>query len=164
VIKEWIFTQLLARAQQAVESAGFALSTPEVVPAELHFSTSPRAAIRLQEPVTASAELSGRDATAMLQFPWCPFSISPHAFSRSVDGLILFVAIMLFSVLAVSITESVPPWPVAIPLLLTAAVLLSGAYWFLFMGWIGETPGAHLARIAGGADAAEAEEDRPRFR
>jgi hypothetical protein len=163
LIKRWIFTQLLARAEQAHANADLVLSMPGEEPKALQFSASPRAAIRLQ-PAAASISRDSGDRAAKLQLPWCPFPISPDIFSRSVDGLILLAAVLLFSVLAVLITETVPLWPVAVFLLLVAASLFAGAYWFLFAVWMKETPGAWLARKARAEMEEMSEGDRPRFR
>jgi hypothetical protein len=98
-----------------------------------------------------------------LHIPWCPIPIASTIFSRSVDGLILASAVLLFSLVSLAMTQLLPAWPIAFALLLGAAALFSAAYWMLFTFWMGTTPGAHLAQLAGAQSHAE-EEEQPRFR
>jgi PilZ domain len=163
-IKQWIFTQLLNRAQQISETGTeFTLSAQQERALGLLFSERPRPAIRLTNPPDsfALAEYS-EPAPVTLVLPWLPFRVSPGALSKFVNGTILLAAVMLFSVVAVFMTETVPAWPVSAAVLLLAASLFGVAYWGLFTLWIGETLGTRLARMA--RKSADEEEDVPRFR
>jgi hypothetical protein len=163
-IKQWIFTQLLSRAHQVSETeTEFALSAQQESVAELHFSASSRPAIRLEKPASPAIMEDGERSPITLILPWLPFPVSPHVLSQCVDGAILLAAVTLFSVIAILMIETVPAWPGAVFLLLAAGSLFALTYWGLFTVWVGETPGAHLARIAGKLGGEE-KEDRPRFR
>src|SRR6266436_1684191 len=76
-LREWMFTQLLATAQQAaVDSAWVGGTNGEA--AELLFSSTSRPAIRLPE--TTPAWLAGEEksdrTSRPMHLPWLPFSIS----------------------------------------------------------------------------------------
>jgi hypothetical protein len=184
-LKQWIFTQLLARAQQ-VADAGFVFhsSNPTEGPTQLFFSTPPRPAIRL-EPQARSSRLPDQRSlhqnwpdrksqdksplemasiSAPMRLPWLPFPVSQSIFARVVDGLILLAALLLFSVVAMTVTQIFPSWPVAAVLALAVTGVLVAVYWFLFVTWMGATPGARLAHLASCDSSGDEEEDRPRFR
>jgi hypothetical protein len=163
LLKDWLFTQLLAGAHQAQRSDSmFKRELTDGAPSLL-FSTAPRPAIplrpneiRLQSAVFAAEP-------QLLHIPWFPVPIALSFFSRSVDGLILALAVSLFSLLSLAMTQVLPAWPIAFALVIGAAVLFSTAYWMLFTCWTGSTPGARLAQFAGAQGHVE-EEERPRFR
>jgi hypothetical protein len=99
----------------------------------------------------------------LLHIPWCPIPIASSIFSRSVDGLILAAAVLLFSLVSLAMTQILPAWPIAFALVLGSGALFTAAYWMLFTFWMGTTPGAHLAQLAGAKNRVE-EDERPRFR
>jgi hypothetical protein len=158
-LNEWLFTQLLAAAQR--DSASGMLSTQDA--GELLFSSRARPTIRLAEP---PMHFRGRSQPARLQFPWCPFSISPARFSGLVDGLILLCAALLFSVTSLAMTHVLPSWPLAVALIAGVTGVFVALYWFLFSFWSGVTPGQRLARLAGAGKKRPptVEDDRPQFR
>jgi len=161
LLKEWIFIQLLTMATGAtyVESGEQAT--------ELLFSARSRPAIRFEPEVKAAwlAEDEDKQPRA-LHLSWFPFAISAPALSRLVDGLILLSAVLLFAVIGMAMIGAVPAWPVALILGLGVTGVFAALYWFLFLFWIGGTPGSFLARLTvdtfddGDIQAA----DRPRFR
>jgi hypothetical protein len=161
LLKEWIFVQLMASAQHSSgDSTGlYGKSGQEA--AELVFSSHPRPAIRLE--TTASF---GTDSPRTLHLSWLPFAISATALSRMVDSLILLSAVLLFAVICISMVGGVPAWPIALVVGLGAAAVFAVLYRFLFLFWIGGTPGNWLAGITPeGFDGGSREvEDRPRFR
>lgn len=172
-LKDWIFTQLLSTANQLTWESIFA--DPEVAPEtlELTFSENPRPAILLDpQPVVdasspkalpqvsvqrAAAETCAVDsAPSVLPVPWW-----------FVDGLIVTLATLLFSVIALTTTRAAPAWPMATFLLLFAAGVFTALYWFLFVFWTGATPGERLLATPSSADRTRRkglEEDQPRFR
>jgi hypothetical protein len=169
LLKQWIFSQLLARAERLARMGSI------FVPAgggedlgagdELWFSSTPRPSIRLASPedentVLKSFDLADPDPASGLRWP--AFSISPRNLARLVDGLIVLAAVVLFSGLALATTPVVPTWPVALSLLFAVIVLFAVTYWILAAAWMGATPGAHFARRHGRANTEE--EERPRFR
>ena len=166
-LREWMFTQLLATAQQAADSSAWIGGTNNEA-TELLFSSTSRPAIRLPE--TKAAWLAGEersDGTSRpMHLPWLPFSISAPALSRLVDGLILLSAVLLFAVIGMAMSGAVPAWPIALLLGLGVTSVFTIVYRLLFLFWIGGTPGNYLAQLTNDAlNGMNLEaEDRPRFR
>ena len=144
VLKDWLFTQVLADAHRAA-------GDPE---AGLLFSFTSRPAIRL-EPA---------QSRRTLRFLW--LRVPLDRFARLVDCLALICAVLLFNVMALTMTDTLPSWPIVIGMVLAVAAVFGGLYWFLFSRWFGITPGRRLAELAcqerrGNKKPAEA---RARFR
>jgi PilZ domain len=176
-LKEWLFTQLLMMAHQGVFDSVFLHSKRTGEATELLFSAAPRPAIRLQAEAAISPEHWGLsqgkpNPTSMaeashppLQLYGFPVPISPRALSWLADGLILLSAVLLFSVVSLAMTHTLPGSWFALVLAFGALCLFAVVYWFLFVICIGSTPGTHLAQLATDSDGMRAEEDfRPRFR
>jgi hypothetical protein len=146
LLKEWLFTQLLADAQRLHGNTA----------AELLFSDTSRPAIRLDRRRAAPLR--------PLRLLWLP--VSTHGFARLVDGLALLCAVLLFSVLSLTLTDVLPSWPIAAALLFGVCGIFALLYGFLFSVWFGTTPGTRLAELAGRGSARwmSKGEDQPRFR
>jgi hypothetical protein len=144
LLKEWLFTQFLAEAHRRKGDAAD----------ELQFSTSSRPAIRL----------SPQPAQKPLRLLWLP--VSPHGFARLVDGLALLCAVLLFSVLSLTLIDVLPTWPIAAALLFGVSGIFALLYGFLFSLWFKTTPGRRLAEMAGRGSAwrMSKREDQARFR
>jgi PilZ domain len=163
-LREWIFIQLLSIAQ-AADSTFVGGNSGEAT--ELLFSSSSRPAIRLPEgSAWRAAEQERDDRPRGMHLPWLPFSISATALSRLVDGLILLSAVLLFAVIGMAMVGAVPAWPILVVLGLAVAGVFTIVYRFLFLFWIGGTPGNYLAQLTDNAlNGMNLEaEDRPRFR
>ena len=63
------------------------------------------------------------------------------------DGLILLSAVLLFALICIAMVGVVPAWPVALLMGLGVAVVFAALYRFLFLFWMGGTPGDWLAGI-----------------
>ncbi len=187
-LKQWIFTQLLARAQQLADSGfAFAPADPGEAVDQLLFSAPPRPAIRLETEVSSEPiglreqtlrtegsqprtkpdyEMLDREHSApIVRLPWVPLPIPRRFLANLVDGLILISALLLFSVLAMGITQMFPSWPVVAALALGVSAIFAVLYRFLFVTWMGATPGARLATLASRDSAGgEDEVDRVLFR
>jgi PilZ domain len=180
-LKDWMFDQLLATAELA--GAKFMFVDQRIPPEarELTFSENARSPILLDieppdveridveridveriepgEPELRAAE-SASQADSKVQSFTTPAWL--------IDGLILVCALLLFLVIALGVTNTVPAWPIALMLMLAVTAAFAGLYWFLFLFWMGATPGEYLVSLTEneaaelGPDAAE--EDRPRFR
>lgn len=169
LLKEWLFTQLLSAAHQASWESIFVHRKRGEEATELLFSTAARPAISLAPEVVGPPKVESEDGEVRprtLQLFWCPVPISPHSLARLVDGLILLSAVLLFSVVSLAMTQVLPAWPVALVLALGVTSLFAMLYWFLFVLWIGHTPGKYLAQLTSDSELGMyAEEgDRPRFR
>lgn len=166
-LKDWIFIQLLRTAEQATGDLTFVYDRSGGQNHELLFSEAPRPAIRL-EPERPAVRLSAEDGLPprTLRLPWFPVALSTRVLSLLVDGLILLSAVLLFAVICMATTGVVPAWPVTVILGVGAAAIFTVLYQFLFLFWIGATPGDWLSGFTGGAFEGinrEAEE-QPRFR
>jgi len=134
LLKEWLFTQILADAHRALGDDG----------SELLFSSTSRPAIRLA-PSYCSQQLRSSEAQRVCLF-W--LNMSALRFSRFVDGTALLCAVLLFSLLVLFFTDSLPSWPLTGAFVLGAALVFSAVYWFVFAVWFGITPGSRLAELA----------------
>jgi hypothetical protein len=166
LLKEWIFVQLMASAQHSGGDSTLLYGKSSQEAAELLFSSGARPAIRL-EPSAAATRLNGANKQhRAVQLPWFPFAISAPALAWLVDGLILLSAVLLFALICMAIVGVVPAWPLALAMGLGAAAVFAVLYRFLFLFWMGGTPGDWLAGLTGDAlDGNEVQaDDRPRFR
>jgi len=187
-LKQWIFTQILARAQQLADSGFvFAPGDPGEAVDQLLFSAPPRPAIRLEtkvsrEPIGSRQQtlptegsqprtergyetLDRGNSAPIVRLPWVPFPIPQRVLANLVDGLILISALLLFCVLAMGVTQMLPSWPVAAALALIVSAVFAALYRVLFVIWMGATPGARLAQLAGSDSGGnEGEVDREPFR
>jgi hypothetical protein len=162
-LKEWLFTHLLSSAHHAAWNTIFA--EPEADhESRLQFSPATRRSIRL--PAKAPAVRASQDERrATLHILGTRVGIQVRLLSRLLDGLILTVAVLLFSVVGISMTHISPSWPAGLIILAVVSGFIGCLYGFLFNFWIGATPGASLARRACSPDQMHPkEEDRPRFR
>jgi PilZ domain len=169
LLKEWIFTQILSSAYLFSPCESVAVQGNRAEGAtELLFSASPRPAIQLEPQPASPLALPDEEARPRsLRLLWCPVPISLSALSKLVDGLILLCAVLLFAVMAMAMTNILPTWPVTLALAIGVTAVFVALYWFLFVFWIGSTPGQHLARLAcveSGNGMSGEEEDHARFR
>jgi hypothetical protein len=136
LLKDWLFTQILADAHRAVgDDAG-----------ELLFSSAARPAIRLEETLPSFHPVPLNAESPSVRLLW--FSVSAPRFSRFVDGTALLCAVLLFSILALFFTDIFPSWPFAVAFVLGVAAVFVTLYWFVFAVWFGVTPGNRLAELA----------------
>jgi hypothetical protein len=169
LLKEWVFTQILAEAYlfSPCDSISDHTGCSENA-AGLLFSSAPRPAIQLGSRLGHSLQRNyGDSQPRSLRLLWPPIFASPRGLSRLLDGLILLCAVLLFTVMSLAMTHILPPWPVALALAGTVTAVFAAVYWFLSVVWIGTTPGQHLARLAGSGSADELhfeEDDQTRFR
>jgi Tfp pilus assembly protein PilZ len=166
LLKEWIFTQLMASAHHAAGDSSLLYGKSLEEAAELVFSSGARPAIRLAPKATAAPLSQTERQPRDVRLPWFPFAISAPALSRLVDGLILLSAVLLFALICMAMVGVVPPWPLALVMGVGVAAVFTFLYRFLFLFWMGGTPGDWLAGLSG--DVFDGNEipvdDRPRFR
>jgi len=148
LLKEWMFTQILADAHRAAgDDTG-----------QLLFSTAPRPAILFP----ARAHSADAQSVRLL---W--FHVSKLKFSRFVDGVALLCAVLLFSLLALVLTDIFPSWLFTVAFVLGVAAIFATLYWLVFAVWFGVTPGNRLAELADGQTAIKSRPnklERARFR
>jgi len=155
-LKDWLFTQLLMGAHRTAGDEA----------AQLLFSSGSRPAIRL-EPTrlpSSTPRLVSSKPSPRVRFLW--FSASASQFALLVDALALLCAVLLFHVMALSLTDTLPSWPIATALFLGFSAAIAGLYWLLFSVLIGVTPGNRLAELAVHGDSGRGgtRDERARFR
>jgi len=168
LLKEWIFTQILSSAYLFSPCEALAIEGNRAEGAtELLFSASPRPAIQLEPLASSLPPLDAEARPRRFRLLWCPVSITLSALTKMLDSVILLCAVLLFSVVSLLMTDVLPTWPVTILLVIGITAVFVGLYWFLFVFWIGVTPGKRLARL----ECLESEngiygeeEDQARFR
>ena len=154
LLKDWVFVQLLANAQQLSSVA----SMFDIQPRKRISQTADDFPLHKSPKVKMSEKLNVLD-----DLQSGSLNLSANNFARIIDGTILVSALLLFFVVVLSMTHELPPWPLAAALGLGATALFSLAYWLMFVVWNGATPGKHLATLAYG-DSAEEVLKRARFR
>ncbi len=166
LLKDWIFIQLLASAQHSAGDAALLYGKSGQEAAELLFSPGARPAIRLKPGVPAARPEETGKPPRVLHLPWFPFGISAPALSLLVDGLILLSAVLLFALICMAMVGVVPAWPLALVMGIGVAAVFGVLYRFLFLFWMGGTPGDWLAGLSGdpGPGNETPADDRPRFR
>src|SRR5439155_13314582 len=146
LLKEWLFTHLLSSSQNAAWDTIFGQGTPV---ADAQLQVLGLAASRIGARAPAENALNGRDCRdATVRIYGARIRIPARVLSRLVDGLILLAAVLLFSVVGISITHILPTWPTALAMVAVLTSVLACLYGFLFHFWVGATPGASLARLA----------------
>jgi hypothetical protein len=168
LLKEWIFSQILSAAYLFSPCESLAVEGNRAEGAnELLFSASSRPAIQL-EPVSRPLPPSVQEAGAQrFRLLWCPVPISLGGLTKLLDSLILLCAVLLFAVMSLVMTNILPSWPMMLLLAVGITAAFVGLYWFLFVFWIGATPGERLAWLAcsgAGNGTYGEEEDHARFR
>jgi len=163
LLKDWIFTRVLADSYRCSKESIFVQPEREF---KLRFSPNTRPSISLDPEMSGAPDSESTDENAIVRFLWCPVGISAGSLSWLIDSLILVSAVLLFLMLSLAMTHSLPAWTVVLALGLGVACLFTTLYWFLFTIWMGATPGVCLVQRAcvnsEGARLREAE--RPRFR
>jgi hypothetical protein len=169
LLKEWILTQILSSAYLFSPCESVAVEGNHAEGAtELLFSASPRPAIQLEpHPGSPPSSPHPKARPRSLRLLWCPVPISPSVLSKLVDALLLLCAVLLFAVMSLALTGILPTWPITMALAIGVAGIFLTVYWFLFVFWIGATPGEHLARMACSESAngmQGGQDDQARFR
>jgi Tfp pilus assembly protein PilZ len=165
LLKDWIFIQLLASAQHSAGDAALLYGKSGQEAAELLFSSGARPAIRLK-PTAPAARPEETETPRLLHLPWFPFGMSAPALALLVDGLIVLSAVLLFALICMAMVGVVPAWPLALAIGIGVAAVFGVLYRFLFLFWMGGTPGDWIAGLSGDPCAGNETpaDDRPRFR
>lgn len=74
--------------------------------------------------------------------------LSTHFLAQFVDTLVIVAALLFFALVFLSITQEMPPWPIAVGGALFAALFVAAAYWGLCSVLEGASLGARLAKSA----------------
>jgi hypothetical protein len=163
-INAWIFGDLLACAEHVpwlLESRSDASSFPRIP--EVKTSGVPWRVIRPDPTASVFNTESDtlRSFDAMPRSDWLSRPLSGQSLAWTVDSLIVFAALLLFSLVFLSVTHELPKWPVVMAL--GAAIFVGGFYWAFFELFGGLRFGERLARLVA-EDEREVELEIDRFR
>jgi hypothetical protein len=181
-IDEWIFSNLLdavvrgaAHPHSMFGASVVSIAREEKASQEndgLTLSAAPRPAIRLKPGVTARSEVSvlhqgdedSADAVGDSQLSWLSRPISGRTLSWLVDSLVVTAALLLFTLIFLSIAHELPPWPLTLGTAFAAAIIVAAGYWGVFAAFGGASLGARLARAVSNVEEKEENEDAVRIR
>jgi PilZ domain len=176
-IDEWVFSNLLDSADRHASQCGstFASGLP-FAPLEedgLVLSPPPRAAIRMlpsvreadQPLLLAREEDSAQSVSqARADLNWLSRPVSPRTLAWILDSLVMTAALLLFTVVFLSIAHELPQWQLTLCAGLAAAVLVAGIYWALFTLFGGASLGVRIAQASAGSESISGKEIADRFR
>lgn len=121
----------------------------------------PRSSPVMEPPDQAPTERSIADLS---QEPdWLSRPLSARALAALVDGFIIIAALLLFSLVFLSVAHEFPGWPLSLGAALGATLFVAAFYWGFCRAFAGVTLGARLVRRASG-DQEEQAEEADRFR
>jgi hypothetical protein len=174
-INEWIFGNLLESIPQHASRNIFAPTWEIAEPiAEedglLVSSSTSRKVIPLQPVMARDLPPTTYQAAAMpiedsLELDWLSQPLSGRSLAWIVDSLIVVAALLLFSLVFLSVTHELPKWPMNLAAGFGAVIFVAAFYWGFFHLIAGASMGTRLARLAA-IDSKDDEEARnaARFR
>ncbi|HKS76348.1 MAG TPA: PilZ domain-containing protein [Terriglobales bacterium] len=163
MVKEWIFTQLMATAQHAEAAESVFHHGNGRDPANgLLFAAGVHRPVQSEDEEDGFEELD--DTLESVPALESPMSLSAKSLSRVVDSLLLLCAVLLFAIISLGMTNLLPSWPLALALGLGISSAFAAVYWYLFAVCVGMTPGEQLARIAFGSSVDCLDDEPARFR
>jgi hypothetical protein len=163
-INEWIFASLLESIPPHSGRGGFALAPlsaiaePVATQDGLLISSAARKVISLP-PVAAIRAASGTTAAlseTSCELDWLSQPLSGRSLAWIVDSLIVVAALLLFSLVFLSIAHELPKWPKNVEGAFGAAIFVASFYWGFFHLFAGASIGTRLARLT--ADETQDEE------
>ncbi|MGB8064409.1 MAG: PilZ domain-containing protein [Candidatus Sulfotelmatobacter sp.] len=180
-INEWVFADLLEGASLHLDKIGPIFIEPEVHPdAELRndalvsgvlqddgllISPAPLKTIELptrQDPVMVLMnEAAWEMEEPASAWDWLSQPRSGRTLAWAVNALVVVAALLLFTLVFLSVNHEAPPWPLL--MMLAGACAVGAMYWAFFQIFGGSSLGARLARLAE-SDEENDEEERDRFR
>jgi len=186
-INQWIFGDLLEGISLHVEQPGSIFAptnghgsrerangngkgnvSPTVTAEEddgLLVSPMPVKVIELPTPHEPPSWAAPRSATAMAEdvgeLDWLSQPLTGRTLAWTVDSLVVIAAMLLFTLVFLSVTGEAPRYPLAV--VVATGVAMSAMYWGFFRYFAGSSLGARLARLAEASSDDEAQRDS-RFR
>ncbi|HLW85798.1 MAG TPA: PilZ domain-containing protein [Candidatus Sulfotelmatobacter sp.] len=170
-INEWILGDLLdsiPSRSNSIFGAGAAAGAEED---GLLLSSGARNVIQLQPLETGAHPLPTREVDApvssksRLELDWLSRPLSGRQMAWTLNSLIVFAALLLFSLVFLSVTHELPRWPLDLEAGLGAAIFVVAFYCFYSRVLGGTSMGARLARLAGSDFSGDEEaRDSARFR
>lgn len=171
-INEWIFGNLLESIPQHMGYNGsiFAATAPvaEPVPGNdgLLISSTSRKVIPLQSPGIAGVFSTVTRTThpSSLELDWLSQPLSGRSLAWIVDSLIVTAALLLFSLVFLSIVHELPKWPQNLEAAFGAGIFVAVFYWGFFYFFAGASMGTRLARMSAVEEEDEEARNAARFR
>jgi PilZ domain len=170
-INEWIFGNLLESIPQHGGRNGsiFASVMPIAEEDGLLVSSASRKVISLQPqgvPRDISPATNRTNALeGSLDLDWLSQPLSARSLAWIVDSLIVVAALLLFSLVFLSIAHELPKWPRSVEAACVAAIFVAALYWGFCHLMVGASMGARLARMAAGdGEGDEEARNAARFR
>lgn len=180
-INEWVFGDLLEGASVHLEKIGPIFIEPEVRPdRELRDDALVSGALQDDGLLISPARLKTielptrqdpvmvlmNEATWNLEesasaWDWLSQSLSGRTLAWAVNTLVVVAALLLFTLVFLSVTHEAPRWPLL--MIVAGACAVGVMYWAFFQIFGGSSLGARLARLAE-PDEENDEEERDRFR
>jgi PilZ domain/RDD family len=154
-VQDWLLMQLLARAEPLFGKESVLQFPQNSVPGLTVSGTA-------RDPVSLLINPSYRPDSFGLRI-----KESPRLLSAMVDGLVLAIAVLLFTVIAVGIIHNVPRGTVSAAVLLAVSAIFYGLYWSFSRYWMGMTLGKKLVQDAlqeDELDTLSSQPAQPRFR
>ena len=164
-IDEWILGSLLEGAALHSERAGPMFADMPGVEEDdgLLLSAAPRKVIELPlrpEPVEPAPVREDVSEPAPVEVDWLSQPLTGRSLAWTVNSLVVVAALLLFTLVFLSVTRELPRWPLALSA--GAVVTVVALYWAFFRMFGGASLGTRLARLAG--SNLEDEEEESRFR
>ena len=113
------------------------------------------------EPVIREEEVISEAQPLSQELDWLSQPLTGRALAWTVDALVVFASLLLFTLVFLSVTREAPKWPLS--MVSGAALTMAGLYWAFFRYFAGGSLGTKLARIAE-SDGREREIGRETFR
>jgi hypothetical protein len=104
-------------------------------------------------------ETKGVEPHAEAGASWLSRPLSGRSLAWLVDGLLVLAALLLFTLIFLSIAHELPSWPLTLSALAVSTILVAVVYRTLFAAFGGASLGARLARVASGPEEEDHEKE-----
>ncbi len=167
-INQWIFANLLEGMERTSAHRSVFENPSLIVEGEnaisendgLMVSAQPRPSIRPDTGFAPPNEVNNLQANRQesllrshsyepdAQLNWLSRPLSGRTLAWLVDGLVVIAALLLFTLIFLSITHELPAWPLTLGAASAAAAFVVGSYWALFALFGGASLGVRMAQAA----------------
>jgi hypothetical protein len=176
-------SEATARVLRESEDADSQLEEPQADPVTesekedgLLVSPTPQKVIELRPPVepfiplipplareaAAGSATPAMSMSAQRELDWLSQPLSGRNLVWTVNTLVVIAALLLFTLVFLSVTREAPKWPLT--MMTVGAIVIGGLYWGFFKMFGGSSLGTRLANLAGANDEELEEARSARFR
>jgi hypothetical protein len=173
-INEWIFGNLLESIPEHASRNGFVFEptwqiAESVADDGLVVSSTSRRVISLQpqnmpRDILPATNLAANSLEGSLDLDWLSQPLSARSLAWIVDSLIVVAALLLFSLVFLSITHELPNWPKNVEAAVGCAIFVAAFYWGFSYLVAGASMGTRLARLTALEKEDEEARSTARFR